>query len=58
MDEYKFEMKGRAFDKSDRLDKLAAGLTPNQVSARSFIRQTCCGNSGDVNCGIGMARFA
>jgi hypothetical protein len=30
MDEYKFEMKGRAFDEGDRLDKLAAGLTALQ----------------------------
>ena len=27
---YKFEMKGRAFDGSDRLDKVAAGLTALQ----------------------------
>lgn len=30
MDPYKFEMKGRAFDDGDRLDKLAAGLTALQ----------------------------
>jgi len=30
MDEYRFEMQGRAFDDGDRLDKLAAGLTALQ----------------------------
>jgi len=30
VDPYKFEMKGRAFDGSDRLDKVAAGLTALQ----------------------------
>ncbi|MGB0220828.1 MAG: hypothetical protein ACPGJF_15935 [Sinimarinibacterium flocculans] len=30
MDSYKFEMKGRAFDDGDRLDKVAAGLTALQ----------------------------
>lgn len=30
MDAYKFEMKGRAFDDGDRLDKVAAGLTALQ----------------------------
>lgn len=30
MDPYKFEMKGRAFDDGDRLDKVAAGLTALQ----------------------------
>lgn len=30
MDQYRFEMQGRAFDEGDRLDKLAAGLTALQ----------------------------
>lgn len=30
MEPYKFEMKGRAFDQGDRLDKVAAGLTALQ----------------------------